>query len=86
MACSRRPLGMHEAPPMTDQPSFLWPGADETCPRCRGQGDVYYLNVSQPGAEIVGGKRIPCPACHGLGAIRVPAQAPAASGDAGKRG
>jgi DnaJ-class molecular chaperone len=55
---------------MTSQPSFEWPGADEACPRCKGKGDVYYLHHS--GADVVGGKRITCPACDGSGVVRVP--------------
>jgi hypothetical protein len=33
------------------------------CLRCDDAGTVYYL----PGRDAVGGKRIPCPDCGGLG-------------------
>jgi hypothetical protein len=57
---------------MTHQPTLPWPGADERCPRCRGTGHVYYLHVTHGGADVVGGKRIPWPACDGTGQVRVP--------------
>ena len=73
----RKPLG---AVPMT----FLWvyssgmgtihhPDQPElpivqqiTCRRCRGVGEVYYARIR---ADVVGGKRIRCPECGGVGKL-----------------
>jgi hypothetical protein len=54
------------------QASLAWPGTEETCPKCHGQRDVYYLHAGQPGVEIVGGKRVACPVCAGAGTVRTP--------------
>jgi hypothetical protein len=48
-----------------------WPGSDEVCPRCRGARQVYH-HTARYGVAILGGKRIPCPACEGVGAVRTP--------------
>jgi hypothetical protein len=48
--------------PMSDQLPLPLPGADQPCPRCQGQGEVYYLRRA---VEVIGGKRIPCPVCQG---------------------
>jgi hypothetical protein len=60
---------------MPHQPTLPWPGADEVCPKCKGKGDVYYLQAKHGGADVVGGKRVTCPACDGTGRVRVPAAA-----------
>jgi hypothetical protein len=54
------------------QPSLAWPGTEETCPKCHGQRDVHYLHASQPGVDVVGGKRVICPVCAGTGSVRTP--------------
>jgi hypothetical protein len=54
------------------QASLAWPGTEETCPKCHGQRHVYYLRASQPGVEVVGGKRVTCPVCAGWGTVRTP--------------
>jgi hypothetical protein len=54
------------------QASLAWPGTEETCPKCHGQRHVYYLHAGQPGAEVVGGKRVACPVCAGAGTVRTP--------------
>jgi hypothetical protein len=36
------------------------------------QRHVYYLHASQPGVEVVGGKRVACPVCAGEGTVRNP--------------
>jgi len=61
---------------MTDQSAFLWPGADEPCPKCKGTGEVYYLHAKHPGADVLGGKRIMCSACGGTGNVGVPVPDP----------
>ncbi len=53
------------------QPALPWPGTDETCPRCHGTKQVYY-RAAPDGVEIVGGKRMPCPVCQGVGTVRTP--------------
>ena len=53
------------------QPALPWPGTDETCPRCHGTTQVYY-RAAPDGVEIVGGKRMPCPVCQGVGTVRTP--------------
>ena len=63
-----------------------WPGTDEVCPRCHGLRQVYH-RATPNGVEILGGKRMPCPVCQGVGTVRTPRQpgtgsAPAASGAA----
>jgi DnaJ-class molecular chaperone len=55
-----------------EQPTLPWPTADELCPKCKGTGEVYYLNASHPGPDVTGGKRVVCPVCEGIGRIRVP--------------
>jgi DnaJ-class molecular chaperone len=37
-----------------------------TCRRCKGSGTVYYARMP---AEVVGGKRIICPECNGVGKL-----------------
>jgi hypothetical protein len=54
------------------QASLAWPGIEETCPKCHGKRQVYYLHAGQPGVEIVGGKRVTCPVCAGTGSVRTP--------------
>jgi hypothetical protein len=54
------------------QASLAWPGTEEICPKCHGQRHVYYLHAGQPGAEVVGGKRVACPVCAGTGTVRTP--------------
>ncbi|HTW69261.1 MAG TPA: hypothetical protein VME47_05190, partial [Acetobacteraceae bacterium] len=51
-----------------------WPGTEETCPRCHGTKRVYH-RATPNGVEIVGGKRIACPACQAVGTVRTPSQA-----------
>jgi hypothetical protein len=55
------------------QATLEWPGTEETCPKCHGKRHVYYLHASQPGVEVVGGKRVTCPVCAGEGTVRTPA-------------
>jgi DnaJ-class molecular chaperone len=38
------------------------------CARCKTSGTVYHTRT-RPGAEVLGGKRIPCPDCDGAGWI-----------------
>ena len=59
------------------QIALPWPGTDETCPRCHGTREVYH-RATPPGVEIVGGKRLPCPTCQGVGTVRAPLTTPAA--------
>jgi len=58
---------------------LAWPGVNEACPRCHGEGQVYYLRTSRPDVEIVGGRRIVCPACAGTGMVRAPVHGESAS-------
>jgi DnaJ-class molecular chaperone len=37
-----------------------------TCRRCDGAGDVYYIRTPAP---VIGGRRITCPECNGLGHV-----------------
>jgi hypothetical protein len=60
------------------QASLAWPGTEETCPKCHGQRHVYYLHAGQSGVEVVGGKRVTCPVCAGLGTVRTPLRSPTA--------
>lgn len=55
------------------QIALPWPGTDETCPRCHGTKRVYH-RATPIDVEIVGGKRIPCPACQAVGTVRTPSQ------------
>jgi hypothetical protein len=48
-----------------------WPGSDEVCPRCHGLRQVYHRAVPN-GVEILGGKRMSCPVCQGVGTVRTP--------------
>jgi DnaJ-class molecular chaperone len=59
---------------MNHQPTFPWPGADEPCPKCKGEGNVFYLHATLPDVDVTGGKRVVCPVCEGIGSIRVPVQ------------
>jgi DnaJ-class molecular chaperone len=59
---------------MAEQLTLPWPGTDEPCPKCQGEGDVYYLHASRTGVDVVGGKRVVCPLCAGTGRVRAPAQ------------
>jgi RecJ-like exonuclease len=56
-----------------------WPGTDDACPHCRGQRQVYH-RAARDGVEILGGKRITCPVCHGIGSVRAPQQQPRSGG------
>lgn len=49
----------------------LWPTRPVPCPKCGGARTVYYLHARAPGrvVVVVGGKRIPCPVCHGSGDV-----------------
>jgi hypothetical protein len=49
-----------------------WPGGAAPCPKCRARGEVYYLQTRQPDVEIIGGRRIICPACGGVGMVWAP--------------
>jgi DnaJ-class molecular chaperone len=40
---------------------------DAICKRCKGQGTTYRTRVR--GVEVIGGKRILCPECGGVGVI-----------------
>jgi hypothetical protein len=60
---------------MTEQLSLPWSAAAETCSRCHGAGNVYYVRQANPDVEVVGGKRIVCPVCGGSGSVSVPVQA-----------
>jgi hypothetical protein len=60
---------------MPEQLPLPWPAAAETCPRCHGAGNVYYVRQTDPYVEVVGGKRIVCPICGGRGVVSVPVQA-----------
>jgi DnaJ-class molecular chaperone len=62
----------HPASAGSLQPTLPWPGVDETCPKCCGTGDVYYLHAHEPAVQVVGGKRVTCPVCSGQGTVRVP--------------
>jgi DnaJ-class molecular chaperone len=42
-----------------------------TCRRCRGVGQIYYVRIP---ADVVGGKRIKCPECAGLGRLDLAGQ------------
>jgi hypothetical protein len=59
------------------QPTLAWPGTDETCLRCHGTKQVYHRSTL-PGAEILGGKRVPCPTCQAVGTVRTPVTPPIA--------
>jgi len=43
------------------QPSLAWPGTEETCPKCHGQRDVYYLHAGQPGSTLSAASVSPAP-------------------------
>jgi DnaJ-class molecular chaperone len=60
------PLGVTDG-----QLSLPFPTAKVRCPTCHGGGDVYYL-AGRP--DVVGGKRVVCPACAGKGRVLVPVQ------------
>jgi hypothetical protein len=74
MAGSESGLSIDAAPKTEPlrQASLAWPGTEETCPKCHGQRHVYYLHAGQPGAEVVGGKRVACPVCPGAGTVCTP--------------
>ena len=59
---------------MAEQLTLPWPGTEARCPKCKGEGNVYYLRATRPGVDVVGGKRVICPLCAGTGSVRVPVQ------------
>jgi hypothetical protein len=63
------------APRKPLQLALPWPGTDEICPRCRGTREIYY-QATPKGVDIVGGKRVPCPACQAVGTVRAPLAVP----------
>ena len=50
------------------QSTLLWEAPVLVCQRCLGSKTVYHAR-SRSKVEVIGGKRIPCPECAGIGFV-----------------
>ena len=55
------------------QKPLPWESHKAVCRRCKGSKTVYYASM-RGGADVIGGRRVPCPDCGGKGMIREPDQ------------
>jgi hypothetical protein len=57
------------------QKPLPWESHKTICRRCKGSRTVYYASM-RGGVEVIGGRRVPCPDCGGIGTVREPDQPP----------